>query len=504
MDKIYTTDREKFRAYTAPEEFEKITSFKTVNEMWQARSAEFADRVAIEDDGKKYTYKQLEEDASYLRPVFANRGRIAILCPNSYEFVKAYLAATTSGNTAIILPPQLPPEAVFGCCMKLGAKALAYHPALEEKLATVKAAAPNFPLLNITEKADAPAEITEAKPEDGCVIMFTGGTTGRSKGALLSHRAVMEGTVNGCYGYAHVFNQRYMLILPLSHVFGLIRNLMTCLYTGSAMFICRNNKDMFRDIAMFRPTIMVMVPALAEMALTLSRKFDRNMLGDDLKTIICGAAAVSPYLIEEYPKMGISLLAGYGLTESANLVSGNPNSKEKPESVGIPYPNQKLRIVDGELWLKGDNMMDGYIGDEAENAAAYEDGWFKTGDLVRIDGDGYLYIVGRSKEIIVLSNGENVSPAEVEAHFNTPAFIADTQVFEDVLPNGTHILALEAVPRATELKGIEGDVKEYITKELEKINMTLPPYQRVSRIEIRDTDFERSPSMKILRYHKVK
>ena len=222
MDRIYTTDREKFRAYTAPEEFEKITSFSTVNEMWQARSAEFADRVAIEDDGKKYTYKQLEEDASYLRPVFANRGRIAILCPNSYEFVKAYLAAVTSGNTAIILPPQLPPEAVFGCCMKLGAKALAYHPALEEKLATVKAAAPKFPLLNVTEKAEAPAGMSEAKPEDGCVIMFTGGTTGRSKGALLNHRAVMEGTVNGCYGYGHVFGQRYMLILPLSHVFGLI------------------------------------------------------------------------------------------------------------------------------------------------------------------------------------------------------------------------------------------------------------------------------------------
>ena len=97
MDKIYTTDREKFRAYTAPEEFEKIKPFSTVNDMWRARAGEYADSIAIEDDGKKYTYKQLEEDASYLRPVFANRGRIAILCPNSYDFVKAYLAAVTSG-----------------------------------------------------------------------------------------------------------------------------------------------------------------------------------------------------------------------------------------------------------------------------------------------------------------------------------------------------------------------------------------------------------------------
>lgn len=270
------------------------------------------------------------------------------------------------------------------------------------------------------------------------------------------------------------------------------------------MYICRNNKDMFRDIAAFRPTVLVLVPALAEMALMLSFKFGKNMLGADLKYIICGAAAVSPYLIKEYHKLGVLLLAGYGLTESANLVSGNPESIGKPESVGLPYPNQTLRIVDGELWLKGDNMTDGYVGEPEENKTAFEDGWFKTGDLVKIDSEGFLYITGRSKEIIVLSNGENVSPAEVETYFNAPAFIQDSQVFEDVLPNGNHILALEVVPRMPELKCIEGDIKQYIITELEKINGQLPPHQRVSRIEVRDTDFERTPSMKIVRYHKCK
>lgn len=504
MDKIYTTDRENFRKYTDAETFEKIVSYGTVGEMWENCVKNYADLTAVEDDGKKYTYSQLDSDVSYFRPLLGKGGRTAILCPNSYDFVKAYLAVVTSGGTAVILPPQLPADAVYGCCMKLGANELVYHPALEEKLSAVKAAAPHLPLIDITAKADAAAGVTASKPTDPCIVMFTGGTTGRSKGALLSHRAVMEGTVNGCYGYKEVFNQRYLLVLPLSHVFGLIRNLMTSLYTGSALYICRNNKDMFRDIAMFRPTVLVLVPALAEMALMLSFKFGKNMLGADLKYIICGAAAVSPYLIKEYHKMGVLLLAGYGLTESANLVSGNPDSIGKPESVGVPFPNQTLRVVDGELWLKGDNMMDGYVNEPEESKNAYEDGWFKTGDLVKTDEDGFLYITGRSKEIIVLSNGENVSPAEVETHFNAPAFIADSQVFEDVLPNGTHILALEVVPRMPELKGVTGDVKEYIVSELEKINKELPPYQRVSRIEVRDTDFERTPSMKIVRYHKCK
>ena len=157
---------------------------------------------------------------------------------------------------------------------------------------------------------------------------------------------------------------------------------MTSLYTGSTLFICKNNKDMFRDTAVFKPTIMVMVPALAEMALTLSKQFGKNMLGDDMKTIIAGAAAVPPYLVQEYDKLGIKLLPGYGLTESANLVSGNPESLKFPDSVGYPFPNQELKIVDGELWLKGKNMMDGYIGED--EADVYEDGWFKTSSTATI------------------------------------------------------------------------------------------------------------------------
>jgi long-chain acyl-CoA synthetase len=353
-----------------------------------------------------------------------------------------------------------------------------------------------------TDAQGEPAEAVEVQPEDPCVIMFTGGTTGRSKGALLSHRAMALGTVNGCYGIREIFHQRYLLVLPLSHVFGLVRNLLTSLYTGSCIFICRNNQDMFRDIAAFRPTILVLVPALAEMALTLSKKFKRNMLGADLRTIICGAAAVAPYLVEEYHKMGVDLLPGYGLTESANLVSGNPESLKKPGSVGIPYEHQELRVVDGELWIRGENMLLGYVGEENPEEA-FEDGWFKTGDLARFDEEGFLYITGRKKEVIVLSNGENVSPAEVEAHFNALACVQDSQVFEDVTETGSHILALEVVPRLTELAGLSPEeMKEKVTAALEEVNAALPSYQRVSRITVRDTDFQRSPAMKIVRYKK--
>ena len=196
------------------------------------------------------------------------------------------------------------------------------------------------------------------------------------------------------------------------------------------------------------------------------------------------------------------LLPGYGLTESANLVSGNPEYLSKPESVGLLYPNQEYKIVDGELLLKGRNMMSGYVGEE-EDGVYDEDGFFRTGDLVRVDDEGFLYITGRIKEIIVLPSGENISPAELEVKFLELSLIQDAQVYEDVTENGTHILALEVVPRMPEIArlGIE-NIGQHLTAELEKINNALPTFQRVSRIIIRDSDFERTPSMKIKRYKK--
>lgn len=502
---MITDTREKFRKFTKPEDFERIVERGTVSEMWGICVKDFADRIAVQTIDSKHTYAELERDAALFRTLILEKAkgenaRVAVLAQNSYDLVKAFIAVTTLGLTAVIMPAHLDKTAVFGCCLKFGISALVYQGSLESSVELAKEKLDHVGFIEITETSDTPTEMVSCTPETPCVMMFTGGTTGKSKCALLSNCAVMQGTVNGCYGVWDVFYQRYLLVLPLSHVFGLIRNLMTSLYTGSTLFICKNNKDMFRDIAVFKPTIMVMVPALAEMSLTLSKQFGKNMLGEDLKTIIAGAAVVAPYLIEEYDKMGIKLLQGYGLTESANLVSGNPLSLEYPESIGYPYPNQELRIVDGELWLKGKNMMDGYVGENEEGI--YEDGWFKTGDLIRIDENGLLYITGRIKEIIILPNGENVSPAEVESKFNALPFIQDSQVFEDI-EGERHILALEVVPRMTVVSKMGLDnPKEYIISELEKVNASLPAFERVNRIEIRDKDFERTPSMKIVRYKK--
>ncbi|MDE6411907.1 MAG: acyl--CoA ligase [Clostridia bacterium] len=499
---IYQSDAHVFDKYADPKYLDRIVDYENVTQMWKNSVKTYPSNVALVD-GRQITYTELDEEVSRFRSVLLKKGvtagdKVGVFAPNSIEFAKAFLAITTLGAVAVLLPPHLPAEAVFGCSTKYGMKALVYHKALEEKVVLVREKSP-VKLVSAEETAEEGAPMVEVKGEAPCAVVFTGGTTGKNKGALLSQQAIMRGTKNGCYGVKGVFEQRYFLVLPLTHVFGLIRNLLTSLYTGSTLYICRDNKNMFREIAVFKPTSIILVPALAELALNLSKQFKKNMLGEDLKTIVCGAAAVPPYLIREYKKLGIDLHPGYGLTESANLVSGNPEPMNKPDSVGFLYPGIQCRVVDGELWLKGINMQDCYYGEQEENDAAYSDGWFRTGDLVRFDEDGSLYITGRIKEVIVLSTGEKISPAEVEVKFDALDIVQDCLIYKSE-EGGREILVLEVLPRASELAKVQTDDKEkYLRDQINAVNKTLPAFSRVSKIVVRDTDFARSPSMKILR-----
>ncbi len=490
-----------FDEFTTDETLAKIVDYASVSEMWAHSVTAYGAVEAVAMQDQSVTYSQLDDLVARFRTVLQQNGvqkgdKVGIYLPNSIDFVKTYLAVTTLGAVAVLLPAHLDSMTVFGCSMKFALKALVYGKMLADNTALLREKNPSVALIDSTTTTETVTAAAAVAAADPCTIIFTGGTTGKSKGSLLSNGAVMRGTKNGCYGCYEIFGQRYVLVLPLTHVFGLIRNLLTSLYTGSSLFICANNKDMFRDIAIFKPTILIFVPALAEMALNLSKKFGRNMLGDSLKYIICGAAFVPPYLISEYEKLGIELLPGYGLTESANLVSGNARCKVKPDSVGPLYPGLEAKVVDGELWLRGPNMQECYYGEDAENAQAYEDGWFKTGDLVRFDEDNYLYIVGRKKEIIVLSTGENVSPAELEAKFATIDAIQDCLVYE----NERGVLELEVFIRDVIVAAKKiADPKAYINEQVAIINETLPAFERITKVVFRDVDFVRSPSMKIVR-----
>lgn len=495
-----------FKNYTTVETFNRLVEYNTIPEFLTKIKDQYQDNVAVGQTNKEITYNNLIIDTQKVCTVLKENNiltkqNVGVICNNNYDFVKSSLGIMAYGAVATLLPIQLDEKIIFGCCMKYSLSALFYEACIEEKIAFAKKMAPNVKFIKIEEYNVLPTEFNfEIRKEDPACIVLTGGTTGKSKGAILSHRALLKGTLNGTFGVKEVFNQVYYSIMPLTHVFGLIRNLLTSLYTGSKIYFCTDKRNMFKEIKEVKPTILILVPALAELFLNLCKQFGIGFVGGALKTIICGGASVPPYLVTEFPKLGVCLLPGYGLTEAANLVSGNPDGCKNPSSVGFLYPDQEIKIVDGELWLKGDNLMDGYYNEPEENAIAYVDGWFKTGDLVKLDDDGYLYIIGRVKDIIVLSNGENVSPLYIETKINNIDAIQDSLVTLEKNEFGAEILQVEVFLRQAIVQNLNiTNIQEYIECQIENVNQELFDYERIKKVIIRDIDFERSPSMKIIR-----
>ena len=200
---------EKFAKYTDAATFSKIVDYANVTEMWNHSVSEYPNNVAIVD-GAEYTYSALDAEVAKFRTVYRNNGvtpgsLIAIICPNSVGFVKAFLAASTYALPAVLLPAHLDAATVFGITYKFGLKAVVYDESLEEKVSVVKEKLPGVALIKSSDTAEEKTPAIPVPSETPCVFIFTGGTTGKSKAARLSHRAVLAGTKNGCYGIKDVF-----------------------------------------------------------------------------------------------------------------------------------------------------------------------------------------------------------------------------------------------------------------------------------------------------------
>lgn len=483
------------------EELAQLKYIPTIPEFVTWIENKWHDLPALSDTVNTYTYAQVCDAVARKRAMLNAMGlakgdKVAIIDNTTVEAVEMFLAVTSAGYVAINLPAQLPAPAIVGCCMKFGVKVLAAGPAFME---TVKDAP--CKVVAIADMADQPAPVAVVNKDDAAAIFFTGGTTGAPKGAILPHRAIMRGSLNGCYAPGKQLGcHRYATVLPLSHVFGLIRSTMSVLYTGGLWIAAANVKETISKFPMIRPTCLVAVPGICEILMGLVKMYGKQFLGGNLRFIIAGAANVPPKLIAEFDEIGISLFAGYGMTEGANLTSGNIDVKERPTSVGQIYPGQEVKVVNGELWFRGDNLFLGYYGDPEKTAEVMTpDGWLKTGDLARFDEDGYMYIVGRIKNLIILSNGENVSPESIEEPFYKCDKLRDCLVKEDEV-DGNMVIAIEILPRMEEFANTQWEeVEAYFKKLVDEVNATLPTTHRICKVTVRKEDFKRTGTMKVSR-----
>lgn len=485
------------------EELAQVRYIPTVPEFLDWIGQKWSSLPALSDTVSTYTYAAMCDRIARRRTVLNGLGlskgdKVAVLEKTGIDAVEMFLAATSAGYVAIMIPQQLPPQAVVGCCAKFGVSVLAVRDEFAANFA-------GAPCKVISSSSIAPegqcAPCAEVDKEDAAAIFFTGGTTGAPKGVVLPHRALMRGAFNGIFAPgSQLARHRVICMLPLSHVFGLIRSTLSIFYVGAEWFACEDMKATIGRIPAIRPTLLVLVPGLCDILYGLTKMYGTGFLGGELKTIISGAANVPPRLIKAFDEIGIQLLAGYGMTEGANLTSGNADVKTKPTSVGKIYPEQEAKIVDGELWLRGDNVFLGYYGNPEETAKVLTpDGWLKTGDLARFDEEGFLYIVGRIKNLIILSNGENVSPEEIEEPFYKCAALKDCLVREEEL-DGEQVIAIEILPQMAAFEGKPfEEVEAFFRKLVDDVNATMPTTHRISKVTVRKEDFKRTGALKVAR-----
>lgn len=499
QQELLQKQHEYFYSMLTEEERALLTYLPTVSELLHFAVQHYGDREAVSDGQNTYTYRELSYRVAQRRGQlqmlgFEKGDHIAVLAPNTLEAMELYLAIVTAGCVSVMLPAGLPAPAAAGLCKKFAVRGLFYDAALAEvgTNAGVRAYTTDF--------VDCLPQKEAIPDKDAvCSICLTGGTTGMPKGAVMTHGAMMRGAFNGCFISGGVLYQRYIAVLPLSHIFGLIKGFLSVLYTGGLVFACRDVKQAFGLIPVYKPTTLVLVPGMADIIVGLSKVKGRAYC-ESLKTIVTGAAPVPPRLMRDIDALGIQVLAGYGLTEGANLTSGNKTPLENPTSMGMLYPEQRCRIVDGELRIKGDNLMQGYFADPEQTAEAFdEEGYLRTGDLAEFDAEGRIYITGRLKNLILLSNGENVSPEALESLFYQHDCVQDCLVKADTV-NDRPVIAVEFLPYAPTVAGkTDEEIQQMFELLVETVNRELPSYQQIAKVTVRKEDFPRTPAMKIAR-----
>ena len=334
-------------------------------------------------------------------------------------------------------------------------------------------------------------------------ILFTSGTTGKSKGVMLSHRNLVDNAV--CLDMKIPAGTISMTLLPINHVYCLTMDIIKGLHIG--LVICINDSIMHvqRNMKLFKPEIVLLVPLVIESiygklkdagSLIPKKMVAKAAFGGNLRIICSGGAYLDPDYVDKFKEYGITILQGYGMTECSPVISTNLEWENKKGSVGKLLPNCEAKVVDEEIWVRGSSVMQGYYKMPEQTAETLEDGWLKTGDLGYVDEDDFVYITGRRKNLIILANGENVSPEELENQLSRSALVKEILVREKDKVIEAEIFPDYEYAKKKHVKDIQGKLQELV----DGFNQDMPVYKRIYSLIVRETEFEKTPSKKIKRF----
>ena len=511
----------------------------------------------------KITYSQFASDIEALASSLLklNLKRVCLISPNRYEWFVSYLAVTTSNMVVVPLDKSLPDNEIINLIERSECDAIIYDSKYENAISESKKKIPDLVAINMNTnyknllsdgyKMDhSNYDSIKIDNKKMTIMLFTSGTTSISKAVMLSQEAIC----NDLYALSQMIkitpDDTFLSFLPLHHTFESTTTFLFGTSCGITIAICDGLKYIQKNLVEYKVTGFVCVPLMLEIMykkitkgiekqhkttlvrvmrklfkhapINVKRKVFKSILdnfGGKLRNIVTGGAAMDKATLQGYNDFGLDIHQGYGLTETSPVIAGENSFKKKIGSCGLPLPTVTIKIDNpdkdgiGEIIVDTPTIMLGYYKNDAATKEVIVDGWFHTGDLGYIDKDGYLFITGRKKDMIVLKNGKKIFPEEIEALINKLPYISESMVFgyvEDTKNdrNSDVVLYAKLVYNKDEIKKFVSDESkyyDYIFNDIKtKINKQMPAYKYIRKIIITDIPLIKTTTQKIKRNEELK
>ncbi|MCZ6879267.1 MAG: AMP-binding protein [Acidobacteria bacterium] len=532
----------------------------------------YSSRVALRS--KKHgtytslTYSQLGERVTELATAFSEFGlrkgdRVAMLSENRTEWAVAYLAAVTAGLVAVPIDRDLTVPEICHVLNFSKPRILVCSRQYVDQIKGCRSGIPSLEQLISMEEENEGADLSYPEAlrkgqeallggspsfqeiglsaKDPAVIIFTSGTTGNSKGVMLTHGNIVS-NVMATSQYISIQDGVLLSVLPLHHTYESMGGFLLALYQGCSVCHAESLRRIPENLKETGATVMLGVPLLFEtfyrriesgikqkgqskfrlalgIAFICERLFRLNVrrrlfkpihdqFGGRLQLFISGGAAVNPQVAKGFRELGFDFIQGYGMSEASPIISVNRVNCFKDDSVGLPVPGVEVKIVGEEILVRGPSVMAGYYLNETATRGTLKEGWLHSGDLGYLDPDGFLYINGRRKSVIVTPNGKNVYPEEVEALLDQSRYILESLVWggPDEDPSQVEVQAI-VVPCAETFdqefgpnQYDEANMREVIAEAIKEQCRNLARYKRVKKFILRKEEFEKTTTRKIKRY----
>jgi long-chain acyl-CoA synthetase len=493
--------------------------------------------------------------------------RIAVIGENRYEWEIAYLSIVCGTGIVVPLDKSLPANELELLIERSDIEAIFYTKKYSDIIQNIKYSEKNKLKHLISMDSDENFEgiysqkelIREGRklieegnneflnakidPKEMEIMLFTSGTTSKAKVVALSHENICTNLMDIGSVLDVTQEDVFLSILPIHHVFECTVGFLFSLYKGAETVFCDGLRHIVENLNEYHVTVMACVPGIYERIFMMIRKklekqgkleeilkneekyknssmqkkkevFKEihNMLGGKVKLLISGAAALDKTIEEKYRLLGLNLVQGYGLTETSPVVAVGTNKNYKLGSIGKTVPSVEAKLVDvnddgiGELVVRGSSVMLGYYENEKVNKKSLQDGWFYTGDLAKIDEEGYIFICGRKKSVIVLKNGKNIFPEEMENLVNKIEGIRESFIFGKIQSNDENNIKINVkivfdrdVMKDVYKVEADEDIYKVLSKKIKEVNQTMPSYKAIRGMILTEEPLIKTTTNKIKR-----